>query len=94
MKSLEWSLLAAKFYNFKNEAVQYGFYVPELAHMEESLELMRPFQDSPVVKEKAVEGYVCRGQKHTVENLVNLDPWVFAKTEVPKYDEEDELVEG
>jgi len=43
MTSLEWNLLAEKFYAFKNIADKHGFYVPETNQMENSLTLMRPY---------------------------------------------------
>lgn len=43
MKSLEWCILAKKFFDFKYEAKKYNFYTPELANMEKSLLEIQPF---------------------------------------------------
>lgn len=54
MTSLEWNLLAEKFYAFKNVADKFGFYVPETNGMEQSLSLMRPYPgDNERAKELA-----------------------------------------
>lgn len=55
MSSLEWNLLAEKFYAFKNVADKCGFYVPETAGMEASLSAMRPYAgDNKRAKELAL----------------------------------------
>ena len=43
MNNQQWSLLAKRFYEFKNEADPLGFYVPELEGMERSLLECCPF---------------------------------------------------
>lgn len=86
MTSLEWNVLTAKFYDFKKEAEMYGFYVPELHKMEESLSLMRPYQETQEMHKKTEEGFRNRTQKS--DN--NAATWVYAKT--PEFDDNDELV--
>ena len=56
MTSLEWNLLAEKFYAFKYEADKIGFYTPETNGMERSLSMMRPYPgDNEYAKELAKE---------------------------------------
>ena len=52
MTSLEWCYLAKKFLEFKNAATPLGFYVPELAGMEDSLMKCRPFGEDKATMEK------------------------------------------
>ena len=52
MTSLEWCYLAKKFFEFKNAATPLGFYVPELAGMEDSLMKCRPFAEDAKAMER------------------------------------------
>ncbi len=88
MTSLEWNDLASKFYAFKREADKYGFYVPELAGMEGSLSLMRPYKDSEELHDKVSSGFVSRTQDKENDDII---AWTLAKC-APRYDDNDNLV--
>ena len=87
MSSLEWNMLAAKFYQFKSEARKYGFYTPELEGMERSLELMRPYQESKELSQET-RGLVSKMQR----KASNIKDWALGRFSTPKYDDNDELV--
>lgn len=93
MTNLEWNVLAAKFYEFKNEANKFGFYVPELNNMEQSLEVMCPFRKTQDVQEKVETGLENHVQEKTEDKGADLAAWVFSKFSInPVYDKDDNLV--
>ena len=88
MTSLDWNMLAAKFYDFKKEADKHGFYTPELAGMEHSLDIMRPYQDSEELRKKTSSGFVSK-----IQGVVkDIKSWTMSKPVSPKFDDNDELV--
>ena len=88
MTSLEWNDLASKFYSFKSEAEKHGFYVPELANMEGSLNIIRPYKDNKELHDKVSSGLVSRTQDMNND----IAAWTFAKCAPPRYDDNDNLV--
>lgn len=84
MTNLEWSNLAGLFYAFKVEADRFGFYTPETNEMEKSLELMRPFHNTPDVDEKV----------KTLKNREESPKVEAAGTKTPLFDEEDNLIKA
>ena len=88
MTSLEWNDLASKFYSFKAEAEKHDFYVPELAGMENSLNIIRPYPESEKMHKKTASGFVSRMQSKADD----IKAWAFAKFNAPQYDDNDELV--
>ena len=83
MSSLEWNLLAEKFYAFKNVADKCGFYVPETAGMEASLYECRPF-----VADAEVAGKI---RTLNEGKALNIDFSELMGAESPVYDDNDEL---
>lgn len=95
MTNLEWNVLAAKFYEFKSEASKFGFYVPELNNMEQSLSDMRPFRETQDIQEKVETGLESHTLKKTEDKGADIAAWVFSKFSVnPVYDQDDNLVTG
>ncbi len=93
MTNLEWNVLAAKFYEFKNEASKFGFYVPELNNMEHSLDVMRPFKETQDIQEKVETGLESHIQEKTEDKGADMAAWVFSKFSIPPtYDKDDNLV--
>jgi len=88
LTSLEWNDLASKFYSFKSEAEKHGFYVPELAGMENSLNIIRPYQENEELHKKTASGFVSRMQSKADD----VKAWALAKFSAPKYNDDDELV--
>lgn len=85
MTSLEWNLLAEKFYAFKIVADKFGFYVPETNGMEQSLSLMRPYPgDNEKAKELAEEKKDLSG--------IPYPEWL--ETWTPEYDDDDKMVKA
>lgn len=85
MTSLDWNILAAKFYAFKLEADKYGFYVPETNAMIDSLYAIRPYASNNTLDKKTLE----LSEDAPVQLELNFDA-----AEVPEYNEEDELVKS
>lgn len=87
MTSLEWNLLAEKFYSFKVIADQFSFYVPELQGMEDSLDKIRPYAGS---NEKAKEMALLGDER--IPHFIPESDFVGDAYDTPEFDENDELV--
>jgi len=85
MTSLEWCELAEKFYAFKTIATPLGFYVPEMAGMEDSLYKCRPF-----AKDEDAEEKVKTLHEGETPQLSAAD---FPEAHPPEFDDNDELAE-
>jgi hypothetical protein len=76
--------LASAFYEFEAKAKKFGFFVPELDRMADSLEDMRPFKSSNALKESAK--IIAEENEHEGKVIM------FKPVSGPLFNENDELV--